>query len=239
MDETDCSRRQTKQRRHVEPLIRRACGADLPQVAELFLMSFAETIEHLFGEDIPGRPALREALQDFFGFLLQEEPDAFRVIKTREDTGPRLAGYIVVSPDLINLWRRAVWGGYIFRWAAKLLRGAYGLKVKDLGRLLANKLSFWRFSRFQPCRAQILSLAVAENCRCRGFGRALLQKGVAYLHRHSRHRIKLEVRPWNSAAVHLYESCGFVRAGTTRDTQGEWMVMIAADSIEPSPGKDR
>ena len=225
--------RQKKKSRHVNWPIRLASWADLPQVAELFLFSFAETIKHLYGANIPRKDALQEALQDFFGFLLKEEPGAFWVIRRKEDTEQKLSGYLVVSADLVYLWRRAVWGGYIFRWAAKFMTGAYGLSWRALGHLLINKMVFWRSSRFQPCRAQILSLAVAENCRRQGLGRALLQKGITYLRKQSRHRIKLEVRPWNKAALRLYQSCGFTRAGTTRDTQGEWLVMVTGTGRKP------
>lgn len=216
-----------KKTHRIDQRVRLASPADLPQVAELFLFSFLETINHLYGANIPRKEALREALQDFFAFLLKEEPEAFWVMQDKEDTNKRLSGYLIVSTDLVFLWRRAVWGGYILRWAAKFLTGAYGLNLKALGRILINKMAFWRTSRFQPYRAQILSLAVAEHCRGQGIGRALLQKGMAYLRKRSRYRIKLEVRPWNKAALHLYQSCGFSQVGTTRDTQGEWLVMVA------------
>ncbi len=227
--------RQKGRARQIDRQIRLASPADLPQVAELFLFSFLETVTHLYGAAPPRKEKLCGALQDFFSFLLKEEPKAFWVVQKEEGAAQGLAGYLIVSSDLLLLWRRAIWGGYIFRWAAKFLAGAYGLNLKAVGRALSNKMTFWRTSRFQPYRAQILSLAVAEHCRGQGIGRALLQKGLAYLHKQSRYRIKLEVRPWNKAALHLYQSFGFYQVGTTRDSQGEWLVMVAG-AANTGPG---
>ncbi|MGI5881518.1 MAG: GNAT family N-acetyltransferase [Dethiobacteria bacterium] len=217
---------------HVDWQVHLASPADMPQVADLFLTSFGETITHLYGTNIPRKEALLEAVQDFFTFLHRETPRAFWVTHKRHEKGQKLCGYLVVSTDLILLWKRAIWGGYLLRWAAKFLRGTYGFDFRALGRILINKISFWRASRFQPYRAQILSLAVAEHYRCQGLGRALLLKGIAYLRRQNSFRIKLEVRPWNKPAMHLYQSCGFSQAGVTRDTQGEWLIMIADTRVK-------
>ena len=39
--------------------------------------------------------------------------------------------------------------------------------------------------------------------------------------------VRLEVRPWNAGAVHVYRKTGWREAGRTRDVEGEWLVMVA------------
>ncbi len=56
---------------------------------------------------------------------------------------------------------------------------------------------------------RIYSLAVDARFARRGVGRALLQVCEAYALRHRREAMTLEVRYDNSAAIALYESCGF------------------------------
>ncbi|MEW5919568.1 MAG: GNAT family N-acetyltransferase [Bacillota bacterium] len=219
--------------------IRQATLEDMSQVAALFLDSFRETIVHLFGEGMPekGIPG-GEALKDFFSFLLKEEQGAFWVAREKEadtdeqadraDTIKKLLGYIVVSADLTYLWRRAVLGGYVFYWLNKYLRGAYGVvNLSVVWQIIRNKFGFFRHSRSMPqYESQILSFAVAENYRGQGLSGALLKKGLTYLEGRGKQHIKLEVRPWNKAALQLYLKHGFTPAGTTRDSQGEWLVMV-------------
>jgi ribosomal protein S18 acetylase RimI-like enzyme len=60
---------------------------------------------------------------------------------------------------------------------------------------------------------RIYSLAVDARFARRGVGRALLQACEAYARRHRREALTLEVRYDNSAAIALYESCGFRQFG--------------------------
>jgi ribosomal protein S18 acetylase RimI-like enzyme len=60
---------------------------------------------------------------------------------------------------------------------------------------------------------RIYSLAVDSRFGRRGVGRALLQACEAYARRHRRAAITLEVRYDNTAAIALYESCGFRQFG--------------------------
>jgi len=53
-----------------------------------------------------------------------------------------------------------------------------------------------------------------------------VQKGLAYLAACGAPRVRLEVRPDNTAALRLYERLGFATVGRTRDSQGEWLIMI-------------
>jgi [ribosomal protein S18]-alanine N-acetyltransferase len=60
---------------------------------------------------------------------------------------------------------------------------------------------------------RVYSLAVGRRFARRGVGRALLQACEAYARRHRREAITLEVRYDNSAAIGLYESCGYRQFG--------------------------
>lgn len=207
----------------MEWFIRPASPEDLRQVTALFLESFAETVEHFFKDGPP--PAA--ALEDFFCFLLKEKPEAFWVALREGKSTKNILGYIVVVADLPFLWRSAFLKGYVLQWIRRFLQGVYGVNLKVACRILRNKFAFWRHSRSLPqCRSQILSLAVKRNCRGRGLGRKLLEKGLRYLHKCGKKHIKLEVRPWNKTALELYSRSGFRPAGTTRDSQGEWLVMV-------------
>ncbi|MDO9533803.1 MAG: GNAT family N-acetyltransferase [Bacillota bacterium] len=199
-----------------------ACSDNIPQVVGLFLESFEDTIVHFFEGGSPSG----DALQDFFGFLLKEEPESFWVAM-QEGENERLVGYIVVVPHLPLLWRRAVLGGYVLRWTKRCLRGEYGVNFKNTCRALKNKFAFWRHSRsFPSYSSQILSLAVTRDCRGQGLSRQLLDKGMLFLKKLGKIKIKLEVRLWNKAALQLYQSYGFIPVGTTIDSQGEWLVMV-------------
>ncbi|MFP7722951.1 GNAT family N-acetyltransferase [Lysobacter sp. A3-1-A15] len=62
-----------------------------------------------------------------------------------------------------------------------------------------------------------IGMAVSEQARGRGVGRALLQAAVELCEGWlAVHRIELEVYTDNAAAIALYASCGFVREGTAR-----------------------
>jgi [ribosomal protein S18]-alanine N-acetyltransferase len=200
-----------------------ACPENMPQVAGLFLESFEDTIVHFFEGGSPSG----NALQDFFSFLLKEEPESFWVAVQEEEDDERLVGYIVVVSHLPLLWRRAVLGGYVLKWAKRWMRGEYGVNFKNTCRALKNKFAFWTHSRsFPRYSSQILSLAVTNKCRGQGLSRQLLDKGMLYLKKLGKIKIKLEVRPWNKAALQLYQSYGFIPVGVTMDSQGEWLVMV-------------
>lgn len=61
--------------------------------------------------------------------------------------------------------------------------------------------------------AQILDIAVASELRGRGIARMLLGHAVSVAREHDAEVLALEVRVSNTAAIALYEQCGFIRTG--------------------------
>ncbi|MCD8241315.1 MAG: ribosomal protein S18-alanine N-acetyltransferase [Lachnospiraceae bacterium] len=65
--------------------------------------------------------------------------------------------------------------------------------------------------------ADILDIAVAENCRGRGIGTAILGELLARGRARKAQAFTLEVRVSNHAAIHIYEKLGFVSEGLRKD----------------------
>ncbi len=75
--------------------------------------------------------------------------------------------------------------------------------------------------------AQLLNVAVAPAAQGRGIAQQLISRGLAEMQALGIPEVRLEVRPWNAAAIAVYEKAGWRKAGATRDLEGEWMVMVA------------
>jgi len=95
-------------------------------------------------------------------------------------------------------------------------------------RLAREKLMFWRHADLPgaDCPARILSLAVHPRGQGRGLGKALMAAALAYLGAQGATCVRLEVRPDNAPARHIYEKTGFRSVGQVHDTRGPWEVMI-------------
>jgi len=61
-----------------------------------------------------------------------------------------------------------------------------------------------------------LGLMVAAPYRRRGIGRALLEQAVRWARECGVRKLELHVFPWNTPALRLYESFGFVQEGVRR-----------------------
>ena len=61
--------------------------------------------------------------------------------------------------------------------------------------------------------ADMMNLAVAENCRRCGIGKLLVESLVDHLKNNSVHSLMLEVRVSNQAAIELYVRSGFSTVG--------------------------
>lgn len=205
--------------------IRPATKGDLPAVAEIFHAAFPESVAAIYG---PGRSPNLDLTASLFSVCLRTEPEAFWVACTDGD----LAGYIFAPVRLSRLWQTALLHGDPFRWAWGWLTGQYGLGWRPIRIALANKLSFFRHAVADehPTDARILSVAVHPRRQGSGIARRLCTLAVERFDRLGVERSRLEVRPGNAAAVHLYTSLGYERGGSMFDSQGEWWVMLRRKS---------
>lgn len=162
---------------------------------------------------------------DVWAFIREVEPRGF--LAARDDG--RLIGYAIFIPSLKRVQREAILRGAIFRWALDALRGGFGLRLSALPRVLLNKVMFVRSGgQFRSKGdAQLLNIAVDPQTQGRGVATALVQAGLQAMRELGVPEVRLEVRPWNRAAVHVYQKTGWREAGRTRDLEGEWMVMTA------------
>ena len=106
---------------------------------------------------------------------------------------------------------------YQFPWSEAIFRDC--LRVGYLCRVLerGDVLEGYGVLSFGAGEAHVLNICIRPESRGRGLGRALLQRLIADARVLEAQRLLLEVRPSNTAAVHLYESLGFVQTGRRRD----------------------
>lgn len=80
--------------------------------------------------------------------------------------------------------------------------------------------------REAAAEARILSIAVSPEMRGRGIATRLVDHALERFRHRGIKRVRLEVRPWNEPALRVYSRLGFETVGVTRDSQGEWAVML-------------
>jgi len=201
--------------------IRAAQESDLVGVAEVFHAAFPQSVAHIYGH---GRHPASALTASLFAVCLASEPAGFWVAVVEG----RVAGYIFAPIHLSRIWRVAVVQGHVLRWAWGWLSGQYGLGLRPIGLVLANKLSFLRHAVADGAKAdaRILSVAVHPDYQGRGIARGLCTLAMARFDAAGVQRARLEVRPTNLAAVRIYTDLGFRRVGTMTDSQGDWAIMI-------------
>jgi ribosomal protein S18 acetylase RimI-like enzyme len=192
---------------------------DLSGIAEVFLAAFPESVLHYVGHTIGTR-----VIEDAFAIALDAEPEALLVA----ETDGRIAGYAYAPSKFSNVARTAVFRCHLCRMFGRWISGGYGVGLRPAWIAARNWLSIWRESREEALHAEarILSIAVSPDFQGMGIGTELMKRAMAYFAAKGEERVRLEVRPENAAAIHLYEKLGFETKGRTRDTQGDWLIMI-------------
>lgn len=212
----------------VEPTVRQATCADMMGVADVYLAAFPESLEDL---GIPGVRPL--AVADIMTICQRAEPAAFTVA----EGGGSIIGYAICPARSDRIWRTAIIRGHVSCMFWHWLTGRYGVGLRAAVRLSHEKLLFWRHGALPEadCAARILSLAVHPDAQGMGLGKLLTNAGLDYLREQGASRIRLEVRPDNAPAHHIYEKLGFRVVGTVSDTRGPWDVMVLDMPRTPPP----
>ena len=197
---------------------RQAQETDLPGIADVFFAAFAESVRHA-----QVGPAARHAIADAFGLVLAAEPEGLLVAAG----DGRVRAYSLATVDAGRLRRKILWWGGWLRMLARALAGHYGIGWRTVRIVLGDKAVFLRSARLHGGhQARLLSLAVHPDAQGQGLGRALVTASLAHLESAGAKTVRLEVRPDNIPARHIYESLGFQPRGEYADGQGTWLVMI-------------
>ncbi len=199
------------------PAIRPARPQDMADVAGIYLAAFPESLRDLGLEGI--RPA---AVGDVMALCLDAEPEGFLIA----EIAGRPAGYVICPSDAGRIRRAGLRHLPALAW--RWITGRYGLGLRVALRLAREKLMFWRHADLPgaDCPARILSLAVHPRGQGRGLGKGLMAAALEYLRAQGATCVRLEVRPGNPAARHIYEKIGFREVGQVHDTRGAWDVMV-------------
>lgn len=203
----------------VEVEYRNAARKDLTGIADVFLAAFPESVEHYVGH-----PIKPDVIEDGFAIALDAEPESLFVAMLDD----AVTGYVLAPTQFSRIVRTAIFHGHLLRMFRRWITGRYGIGIKPVLISARNWLSLWREAREPEMHAEgrILSIAVSPRCQGMGVGTKLMELGLSYLRSRGERVVRLEVRPENAAAVHVYEKLGFECKGHTHDTQGQWLIML-------------
>ncbi|NLK07937.1 MAG: GNAT family N-acetyltransferase [Firmicutes bacterium] len=196
-------------------------------MSQIFLLGFHDSIAHYLGKSSFG---IQRAMGDIFAAMRECEPEGVLIA----DAKGHVAGYVIAIHSMSHMWWQTFKRLYWWKWTWHWLKGDYGIGLKGAFKLIRSKMGFAAsqmfFVRKTPYLrgrvAQILSIAVHPCFRGLGIGQALLHEALSYLHGTQASFVKLEVRPSNISAKHLYEKSGFKAIASVSDSQGPWIVML-------------
>jgi ribosomal protein S18 acetylase RimI-like enzyme len=199
--------------------IRLAQREDIPALAEIFEEGFNRELVAVLG-----RMPKRKLFEDLFSFLIDVlEKEA--IVATVVD---KVVGYIIVTYNTPQLFRKFFTGGYWLKWIFTWLRGGYGFRWVPLGRWLRDEPIFLRSKEKKKgieFKSRVLCIAVRKEFRGRGVGAALIREGVEILKNKGAAAVRLEVRTGNLSARRLYQKSDFREVGRMRGSGGEWIIM--------------
>lgn len=190
----------------------------IEQVADIFCEAFLDSINFFtrVNEDV------KNAIKEMFNLLLLVYGQGFMVAIEENE----VCGYIVMVDNIKKLWFKAITTGFFLKMAYWLVSRKIVLDGKNLLKIIKNKIFYMKFEVSTPPSAQILSIAVAQKYRQMGIGKSLVKAGIDFIDSLCIKRIKLEVRPENTAALTTYKRFGFKQIGKTKDLQGNWLIMV-------------
>lgn len=121
-----------------------------------------------------------------------------------------------MGPDDVAAVARLEAESYAFPWSEGIfrdcLRAGYYCCIAEL----EGECIGYAIMSMGPSEAHVLNLCVAERHRRRGLGARLLEHLMEFAAAGGAEEIFLEVRPSNTAALHLYRTHGFTQIGLRR-----------------------
>ena len=115
-------------------------------------------------------------------------------------------------PEVVRIERAS----YAFPWTEGIFRDClrvnYTCRVAAIGVMTVG----YGILSVAAGEAHLLNLCVADDYRCRGIGRRLLEHMLLAAGSAGAREAFLEARPSNSGAIRLYQSLGFVQIGLRR-----------------------
>ncbi|MFO8939486.1 ribosomal protein S18-alanine N-acetyltransferase [Legionella pneumophila serogroup 1] len=111
---------------------------------------------------------------------------------------------------------------HIAPWSKDILRDCvlvgYDCRVLEINNGDSSILAGYIISRISNNSCHILNLCIVKPLQSKGLGRKLLQTVLYSLSKYTQtESVILEVRPSNSAALHLYETMGFEKVEIKKD----------------------
>jgi len=202
------------------PVYATAHRKEIPEVATVFCRAFLPEIRRV----LDGREPSLPMLTSLFEFLYTAEPGALLVAKA----DGQVIGYIYAPASLRHLWKTAFLRGYILRWVGYWLIGRYRFSFHALRTILMDKLYFVHHALKDDIEIdqRILSLGVLPERRGQGVAQELVRHALERFRTLGAEQVRLEVRPDNKPALHLYRKAGFTVKKVIGDTRGEWLVMV-------------
>ena len=132
-------------------------------------------------------------------------------------------------------------GAYTFPWSPGIFRDC--LRVGYCCWVLEreNVIDGYCVMQVGAGESHILNLCIRVDVHGQGLGRQLLRRILQVAREHRADTTLLEVRPTNSAAVHLYSTMGFnevgVRRGYYPGNRGREDALILARSLQDLPAR--
>jgi len=136
-----------------------------------------------------------------------EPADAAELVALSTEVGKEAGGWLLTT----DTWRSASHERRYLRTVRRHPDAAVFVAV-DGDRIVA-RLSVARDPHPASAHVADLGLIVAAGDRRRGIGRALLDTAVTWARAAGIRKLELHVFPWNTPAIRLYETYGFVHEG--------------------------
>ncbi|NLL47697.1 MAG: GNAT family N-acetyltransferase [Firmicutes bacterium] len=196
--------------------VERGSLQDARDIAQLYTVAFPESVALFFENKSPEKRL--DLFELTFSLVFHWGIEALLI----KDKAGLTRGYCLYSTGQSS--RTKAYGK-----ALKVLgKMALRINLSELAKLLQNSALMTisrrrvRVGATPKVAARIVSIAIDPACQGKGLGTFLLAQVLEKL---EDQRLALNVRTNNLSARRLYQGAGFQEVGTTKDLQGEWIIM--------------